>query len=117
MKRRIYLKPSKPSYAIGKDYRIKLANIVSIMLDDMVSAVLSSYEVHENEIIQDAKNTASVISDIINRKISKWQKYFDDKAMKFSIKFITAIDNYSTQQIKDGLKDNIPVDIYLQSIY
>lgn len=111
IKRRIYLKPSKPSYAIGKDFRMKLAKMVSFMLDDIISSVLSSYEIHENEIIQDAKNTASVLSDIINRKINKWQRYFDDKAMKFSIKFITAIDNHSTQQIKDALKDNVPVDI------
>jgi uncharacterized protein with gpF-like domain len=108
----IRLKPVKPHYAIGLNYRKALAKLTRMMMKDISLAVLEAYNHHEEEITNIVGDATPVdfVAEVINRKFKWWQEFFNTKATNIAQIFIGHAEKNTMMQLKDSISD-APVDV------
>lgn len=92
-------KPTLPNAGLEAEYRRKLDALIKAMTNDIEKHVESVYGKREDEIVEDASPSKQLIN-LINRRMVRWQKRFDNDAETIARWFVSRSD--STTRAKLG---------------
>lgn len=92
-------KPTLPNAGLEAEYRRKLDSLIKAMTDDIEKHVESVYGKREDEIVEDASPSKQLIN-LINRRMVRWQRRFNNDAETIARWFIRRSD--STTRAKLG---------------